>query len=107
MSAWTARLLPRVVGGEQVGFVDDEDGVFAAFVALRGEQLGGLGDQGGPVEAGHTAERADEVVVDAAGADHRVGEVDDGLAGADLTGEHPDGVLVDQPGEPGAIRGSR
>lgn len=107
----------ELVVGEQVGLVNDEDDLFAAFVVLGGEQFGGLADQGGPVEPGFGAEAGDEVVVDPAGADHGVGQVDDGvagriqrgdgcsggdgLAGADLAGEHADGLLVDEPAQPG------
>lgn len=97
--------------------LNDEDDGLAAFVVFGGEEFGGLGDQGGPVELGDAAQRGDEVVVDAAGADHRVGQVDDGmagvvkrgaggaggdgLAGTDFAGEHADGLLVNQPAEPG------
>jgi hypothetical protein len=100
-----------------VCFVDQQHDGLAAFVVLGGQQLGGLGDQGRPVEAGDGPEGAHEVVVDASGADHGVGQVDDrvagrveagghgtggdGLAGADFAGDHADGVLVDQPAQPG------
>jgi hypothetical protein len=92
-----------------VGFVDDEDGGAGAFVLLGGEQLGGLQDDVGLVEAGGGAQRADDVGVKAALADHGVGEIDggvadgveagdggaggDGLAGADLAGEDPEGAF--------------
>jgi hypothetical protein len=71
----------ELLDGEQVGFVDDEHDGLAAFAGLGGEQVGGLGDQGGPVELGDVAECGDQVVVDAAGADHGVGQVDDGEPG--------------------------
>jgi hypothetical protein len=63
------------------------------------------------------AERGDDGVVDAADADRRVAQVDegvaggvlgreggaqgDGLPGADLAGDHAEGVLTDAPGDPG------
>ena len=46
-----------------------------------GQRVAGLGDQGGVVEAGPPAERGHDVVVDAAGADGGVGEVDQVVAG--------------------------
>ena len=33
----------ELVGGEEVGFVDDHDDVFASFVVFGGEQVGGWG----------------------------------------------------------------
>jgi hypothetical protein len=74
-------------------------------VVFGGEQFGGLQDDVGLVEAGGGAQRADDVGVETALADHGVGQVDDGvadgveagdggaggdgLAGADLAGDHP------------------
>jgi hypothetical protein len=65
------------------------------------------------VELGDRAERDHEVLVDPAGPDHGVGQVDDGepgcveagdaraggegLAGTDLTGDDADRGLVDEP----------
>ena len=102
---------------EQVGFVDDQDGGAAAFGVLGGEGVGGLGDEGGGVGAGWPAEGGDDGVVDAAGADGGVAEVDDGvaggveggqggadgdgLAGADLAGDDAEGLFGDAPGDPG------
>ena len=79
------------------------------------EVLGGLGDQGGVVEAGHAAQRGDDRVVDAAGADLRVGDGDElvaggvqaggggadghGLARADLAGDYRDLAGVDAVGD--------
>jgi hypothetical protein len=60
-----------------VGFVDDEHDGLATFLGLGGEEILGLGDQGGPVELRDVAQRGDEVVVDPAGADRGVGQVDD------------------------------
>ena len=67
-------------------------------------QAGGLGGEGGAAVGGPAAERGDDVVVDAAGAGGRVGQVDQGvpglvergdggaggccLAGADFAGDH-------------------
>jgi hypothetical protein len=109
-------MLRAHIGGDSgQRFWDHEHDLLAAFVVLGGEQLGGLADQGGPVEPRFGAEAGHEVVVDSAGADHGVGQVDDGvagrvqrgdgrsgcdgLAGADLAGEHADGLLVDQPSQ--------
>jgi hypothetical protein len=106
-----------LVGVEQVRLVDDEDDQPAAFGVFGGERVSGLRDQRGLVEARNPAERGDDPVVDAAGADGRVAELDDGVsggvecgqggadgdgfAGADLTGDHAEGVLVDAPADPG------
>ena len=102
---------------EQVRFVDDDDGGAAAFGLFRGEGVGGLGGEGGGVEAGDPAEGGDDVVQHPADPDGRVGQVDgdvpggvqrggrgadgDGFPGADLTGDDAEGVLVDAPGDPG------
>jgi hypothetical protein len=91
-----------------VGLVDDQDGGLAAFVALGGQHGGGLGGQPGAGPVGGPAEGRNDGLVQAADADHRVGEVDDGvpggvqagqdgadgdgLAGADLAGDDADGV---------------
>jgi hypothetical protein len=107
----------ELLAAQQVGLVDDEDRGAGAFVLLGGEQLGGLQDDVGLVEAGGGAQRADDVGVETPLADHGVGQVDDGvadgveagdggaggdgLAGADLAGDHPEGALVDQPGDAG------
>ena len=69
----------ELVGVEEVGLVDDEHDLAAAFVGFGGERVGGLRDQRGLVEAGDAAERADDRVVEAAGADGRVAQVDDGV----------------------------
>jgi hypothetical protein len=89
----------------------------ASFVFLGGEQFHGLRDQGGLVEAGHAAEGGDDAAVEAAAADGGVAEVDDGvpagvevgeggadgdgLAGADLAGDHAQAAFVDAPADPG------
>src|SRR5450759_1416416 len=97
--------------------VDCDDDGTAAFVFLRGEVVHGLGDQRGGVETGDPAEAGDDGGVEAAGADGRVGSVDDGvpggvepgqcgpqrdgLAGADLTGDDTEGGFADAPTDPG------
>ncbi len=107
----------ELVGGQQVGFVDDENDGLVALVGFGSEQVLGLADQRGTVEARGGAQGDHDVVVDAAGPDHRVGEVDDGvpggvqaghggtcghgLAGADLAADHADVAVVDQPGDAG------
>jgi hypothetical protein len=48
------------VGVEAVGFVDHEDDLSAAFGGFGGDQLGGLWDERGVVEAGCAAERGDD-----------------------------------------------
>ena len=70
-----------LVGGEKVGFVDDHDDVFAAFVFFGGEQVGGLGDQVCFVESGAAAERGDDAGVETADADRRVADIDDCVSG--------------------------
>ncbi len=100
-----------------MGFVDDEHDLLASFGFLSGEGVGGLGDERGFVEPGDTSEGGDDGGVEAAGADGGVAHVDDGvatgvqrgergprrdgLAGADLTGEHAEGAFVDTPGDAG------
>src|SRR5262249_43220891 len=61
---------------EQVGFVDDQHGGASAFGGLQSEGVGGLGDEGCGVEAGLPAQGGDDGVVDAAGSDGGVGQVD-------------------------------
>ena len=98
-------------------FVDQDDDAFAALGPLVGEQLVRLRDQGGGVEARLAAEGAHDLVVEAARADARVGEVDDGVPGgvergevgaggdrlarADLAGEESERLLGDQEDDPG------
>ena len=65
----------ELVGGEEVGFVDDHDDSFASFVFFGSEQVNGLGDQVCLVEPGHTAEGCDDRGVEAAGADGGVAEL--------------------------------
>ena len=102
---------------EQVRLVDDHDRGAAAFGVFGGQGVGGLRDEGGGVEAGDLPERGHDVVEHAADPDGGVGQVDDhvpggvqgggrgadgdGLAGADLAGDHAEGVLLDAPGDPG------
>jgi hypothetical protein len=66
-------------GVEQVRLVEDQDDGAAALVFLRSEQLGGLRDQRGLVEAGNTAEGGDDPGVEAAAADCGVAQVDGGV----------------------------
>ena len=89
----------------------------AAFVFLGGEQVAGLRDQRGLVEARGAAEGGDDAAVEAAAADGGVAEVDDGvpagvqageggadgdgLAGADLAGDHAEAAFADAPADPG------
>ena len=84
-------------------------GVRPRSACSAAERVGGLGGEGGVLWAGHAAEGGDDGVVDAADADGGVAEVDDGvaggvqggqggadgdgLAGADLAGDHAEGVL--------------
>ena len=102
---------------QQVRLVEDQDRGPAAFGVFGGQRGGGLRDEGCGVEAGCLSERGDDVVQHAADPDRRVGQVDhhvsrgiqgggrgadgDGFAGADLTGDHAEGVLVDAPADPG------
>ena len=101
-----------------MGLVDDQDGGLAALIALGGEHGGGLGGEPGVAAVGLAAEGGDDHLVQAADADHGVGQVDDGvpggvqpgqdgadgdgLAGADFAGDHADGAFGDAPGDPGA-----
>src|SRR6266498_3784145 len=98
-------------------FVEDHDRGAAAFGVFGGQRVGGLRGEGGGVEAGDLPEGGDDVVQHAADSDRGVGQVDgqvpggvqgggggadgDGLAGADLAGDHAEGVLVDAPGDAG------
>jgi hypothetical protein len=109
--------LLELLAGQQVGLVDDQHAGLGLLGLFGGEQLGGLGDQGGLVVAGLLAEVAGDLGVEAVGADEGVGQVDDGvadgvqgmgggaggdgLAGADLAGGHADGVFADEPGDAG------
>jgi hypothetical protein len=52
-----------------VGLVDDHHAGLGLLGVLGGQQLGGLGDQAGLVEAGRSAEVADDLGVQAALAD--------------------------------------
>ena len=61
---------------QEVGFVDHEDGGAAAFGLLDRECVDGLGDEGGVVGQRPDAERGDDLVVDPADPDRRVGQVD-------------------------------
>src|SRR6266516_3125112 len=101
-----------------MGLVDDQYGGLAPFISFGGEHGGGLGGEPGVAAVGLAAEGGDDHLVQAAGADHRVGQVDDGvpggvqagqdgahgggLAGPDLAGDYPDGSFGDAPGDPGA-----
>jgi hypothetical protein len=60
---------------EQMGFVDDDDRGAAAFDLLDRERVDGLRDQGGVVVQRSSAERGDDLVVDAADPDGGVGQV--------------------------------
>ena len=107
----------QLLVAQQVCLVQDEDGGSASLVAFCGQGCAGLGDQSrGQVRRGG-AERGDDGLVDAADADHRVGQVDDGVAGgvqagqdgadrdgfpgADFSGDHADGAFGDAPADAG------
>ena len=101
---------------QHVRLIQDENHGLAALGGLRGEQLGRLRDQRRPVEPWGRAERRDDLSVDPARPDRRVGQVDDrvparvqaggrrsrgdGLAGADLAAHHPERPLGDDPVDP-------
>ena len=103
--------------GEEVGLVDAQDGDAAPFGCFGGQRVAGLRDEGGVVEAGPPAERGHDVVVDATGGDGGVGDVDqvvaggfgavdggaggDGLADADLAGDHGDAAGGDAVADAG------
>src|SRR5262249_971335 len=107
----------ELVGGQQVGFVEDQDGDTASFGVFGGEGLGGLWEQGAGVEAGRVAQAGGDLLVEASGADVRVRHVDGvvarrvqpaeggayghGLSAADLAGDHAQGPGGDGPGDAG------
>ena len=102
---------------QQVGLVDDQDGGFAALVAFGGQDGGGLGGEPGAGAVGLAAEGGDDHLVQAADADHGVGQVDDGvpggvqagqdgadrggLAGPDFACDDADRAFADAPGDAG------
>ena len=55
-----------MVGGEEVGFVDDEDDVFSSLVFFGGEKVSGLWDERCFMESGDASERGDDGGVDPA-----------------------------------------
>src|SRR5215469_11995619 len=89
-----------------MGLVDTQYGDTASLGCFGGQCVAGLRDQCGVVEAGPPAQGRHDVVVDAAGADGGVGDVDQvvaggfgavdggagchGLADTDLAGDHGD-----------------
>ena len=97
--------------------IQDENGVAAAFVFLRGEQICGLRDEHRLLIPGGPSEREDDPGVEATGSDGGVAQVDDGgaagiqasqegadrdgLAGPDLTGDDAEGLLGQAPADPG------
>ena len=99
-----------------MALVEDEHDPTAALGLLGLQHLLGLGDQRRGVKPGGVAERADDLGVQAARADHRVGEVDqrvpariepggrraggDGLAGADLPADDAERPLRINPADP-------
>src|SRR4249920_1715128 len=107
----------QLLVGEQVSFVQDQDGGAAAFFAFGHEGLAGLGEQPGSQVGGGLAEGGEDLFADAADPDHRVGQVDDGvpggiqagqdgadrdgLAGSDLAGDDADRAFADAPGDAG------
>ena len=96
-----------MVGVEQVGFVEHEDGVAAAFVFLGGEQILVCGISAALWKRGVPPRAVTIAAVEAAAADGGVAEVDDGgaagvqagqggpdgdgLAGADFAGDDAEG----------------
>ncbi|HTS95607.1 MAG TPA: hypothetical protein VMI33_03225, partial [Streptosporangiaceae bacterium] len=101
-----------------MGLVEDQDGGLAALVALGGEHGAGLGGEPGVAAVGLAAEGRDDHLVQPAYADHRVGQVDDGVPGGvqagqdgahrdslarpDFACDNTDGPFGDAPGDPGA-----
>jgi hypothetical protein len=99
-----------------MAFVQDEYDSAAALGLFGLQCLLGLGDQRCGVKPGGVAERADDLGVDPARADHRVGEVDqrvparvqpgrrraggDGLASTDLTADHAERSFLHDPADP-------
>src|SRR6185437_6081727 len=102
---------------QQVGLVDDDDRGASSFGGLAGQDVVGLGGEGGGAVLGPPAEAGDDAVVDAPDADGGVADVDDGvpgvvqaceggagrdgLAGADLAGDDAEGSFGDGPGDAG------
>ncbi len=70
-----------------MGFVADEYDPAVPFCGLGGEQVGGLGHQLGFEVAGPGAQRPDDGDIQAAGAERRVGDVDDLVAGGVQAGD--------------------
>jgi len=64
---------------EEVGFVDEQDDLFASFGGLCGEEADSLWDEAGFVEAGDAAEGGDDRGVEPACADGGVAKVDGGV----------------------------
>src|SRR5581483_5007384 len=102
---------------EQVSLVDDQDRGPAPFGGFPGQDAPGLdGERGGAVD-GPAAQGGHDAVVDAADPGGGVADVDDrvgggvevgdrgadrdGLAGADLAGDHADRLVGDGPGDAG------
>src|SRR6516162_8555730 len=102
---------------EEVGLVDDQDRGPAALCGFPGQDGPGLDGEGGGAVDGPSAEGGDHVGEDAPHACCGVAEVDDGvgggvevsdrgadrdrLAGADLAGDHGDGLVGYGPGDAG------
>src|SRR5258705_13189374 len=70
-----------------MSLVDDQYGGLAPFIAFGGEHGGGLGGEPGVAAVGLAAEGGDDHLVQAADADHRVGQVDDGVPGGVQAGQ--------------------
>ncbi len=66
---------------QEVSLVDDEDHVAALLGELDVQRAFDLGDEGGVVEPGRLAQGGGDRAVQAAGADHGIGQVDDAVAG--------------------------
>ena len=99
-----------------MALVENEHDPTAALGFLGLEHLLGLGDQRRGVKPRGVTERSDDLGVDPARADHRVGEVDhrvparikrgcrrsrgDGLPGADLAADDAERPLLHDPADP-------
>ena len=100
-----------------MGLVTDQHHLLPALGLLGCQQLGGLGNKVGALEARGSSKAAHDLCVDPPYARSRLGKVDqgmaagverrrgsphrDGLAGSDLAGHHARGPLGDHPRDAG------
>src|ERR1017187_9645450 len=110
-------------GGGEMSLINDEDDAAVPLGGLGGEQVAGLGHQLGFEVARLGAERPDDRHIQPPGAERRVGDVDDlvagrveagdggaqryGLARADVPGDHPERGLDHAEADPGDRLGVR